>query len=72
MPSRPLTREELEILRRSAAATGQLPRDQLSWLIAETDRLLVEREKVNVIVEGLKGPWPELRRALNELHRLVQ
>lgn len=69
---RPLTRSELEILRRSAAASGQLPGDQLVWLIGETDRLLLERDQITAIVDGLKGPWPEVRQALNELDRLLR
>ena len=72
MTDRQLTRPELEILRRSACASGGLPSDQLAWLIGEADRLLVERERIDELVSDLRGPWPELRRVLNELHGVLR
>jgi hypothetical protein len=68
---RPLTKPEVENLRRSVGATGQLPRDQLDRLIEETARLLEERDKLVRLVAELSPPWGELRGALNEIHRLL-
>jgi len=47
-----LTRPEVEILRRSVGASGQLPRDQLDRLLAETATLLEEREQ---FAGGVRG-----------------
>jgi len=69
--TKPLSRSELEILRRSVGASGQLAPDQLLRLIGEAERLVIEREQVASLVRELQGPWPELRRVLNELQRLV-
>jgi hypothetical protein len=71
MATRRITRPELEIMRRSVGAAGGLPRDQVERLITETDRLLVERQRMAELVDGLRGPWPELRRVLNDLHAVL-
>jgi len=68
---RRITRPELEILRRSVGASGGLPRDQVERLIAETEQLLVERQRMADLIEDLRGPWPELRRVLNDLHAVL-
>ena len=69
---RRITRPELEILRRSVGASGGLPRDQVERLIAETEQLLVERQHMADLIEDLRGPWPELRRVLNDLHAVLR
>ena len=66
-----LTRPEVEILRRSVGASGQLPRDQLDRLLDETAILLEEREKLTRLFEDLSLPWRDVRGTLNELHRLL-
>ena len=66
-----LTRPEVEILRRSVGASGQLPRDQLDRLLDETAILLEEREKLARLFEDLSPPWRDVRGTLNELHRLL-
>lgn len=66
-----LTRSEVEVLRRSVAASGQLPRDQLDRLLGETARLLEEQEVVAVALAEIGRPWRDVRVALNELHRIV-
>lgn len=66
-----LTRPEVEILRRSVGASGQLPRDQLDRLQDETAILLEEREKLAQLFEELSPPWRDVRGTLNELHRLL-
>lgn len=69
---RPLTRPELEILRRSVGASGGLPADQIQRLIRDADELLVEREAVEALLRELGATWSELRRVLNELHAAVK
>lgn len=66
-----LTRPEVEILRRSVGASGQLPRDQLDRLLDETAILLEEREKLARLFADLSPPWRDVRGTLNELHRLL-
>lgn len=66
-----LTRTEVEILRRSVGASGQLPRGELDRLLAETVRLLAEREALAEVLDGLGPSWRDLRRALNDLHRVL-
>lgn len=66
-----LTRPEVEILRRSVGASGQLPRDQLDRLMDETATLLEEREQLARLFEELSPPWRDVRGTLNELHRLL-
>ena len=68
---RPLTKPEVENLRRSVGATGQLPWDQLDRLLEETARLLDERDHLVHLVEDLTPPWGDLRGSLNEIHRLL-
>jgi hypothetical protein len=65
-----LSRPEVEILRRSVGASGQLPRDQLDRLLDETAILLEEREHLARLFEDLSPPWRDVRGTLNELHRL--
>lgn len=65
-----LTRPELEILRRSAACGG-LPDAELTRLLAETARLLHEREELADVAARLTGPWRDVRQALNDLHRVL-
>ena len=69
---RRITRPELENLRRSIGASGGLAPDQLERLIADTERLLVERQHMAHLIEGLRGLWPELRRVLNDLHSVLR
>lgn len=72
MPARPrLSSHELEILRRSARASGGLPLDQLEWLLGETRRLLEERREMRALLAQLRTPWPHLRRVLNELRAVL-
>ncbi len=66
-----LTRPEVEILRRSVGASGQLPRDQLDRLLDEAAILLGEREQLARLFEDLSPPWRDVRGMLNELHRLL-
>lgn len=69
--ARRLTRPEVEILRRSVGASGQLPRDQVERLLDELARLLEEREAAARLVAQLAPPWRDVRGALNELHRVL-
>ena len=67
-----ITSPELEILRRSAAASRGLPHDQLTWLLGETARLLAERERMLQLIDDLRGPWPQLRKTLNDLNAILR
>jgi len=66
-----LTRPEVEILRRSVGASGQLPRDQLDRLLEETAILLEERKQLARLFDDLSPLWRDVRGTLNELHRLL-
>lgn len=66
-----MTRTEVEILRRSVGASGQLPRAELDRVLAETVRLLAEREALVEVLDGLGPSWRDLRGALNDLHRVL-
>lgn len=66
-----LTVHELERLRRSVAATGQLPRDQIERLLEQAQLLVCEREAVLGALASLGPPWNDARRALNTLHRAL-
>lgn len=68
---RRLSKPELEILRRSVGASGQLPRDQVERLLDEVALLLDEREKVELLVAELAPPWRDVRGALNEIHNVL-
>lgn len=63
---------ELENLRRSLGASGGLPKDQVERLVVELDRLLAERRRMAMLVADLRGSWPELRRALNDLNAVLR
>ena len=69
---RRLSKPEIEILRRSVGASGQLPRDQVERLLDEVALLLHEREEVEHLVAQLAPPWRDVRGALNEIHRVLQ
>jgi hypothetical protein len=68
---RRIGRPEFEIMRRGVGASGGLPLDQVERLVAETDRLVVERQRVVELVDGLRGPWPDLGRVLNDLQAVL-
>ena len=67
-PDVPLTRHDVDILRRSLAASGQLSRDQLDWVLAESRRLLDERAQLVEVLDRLSPAWKDVRSVLNELH----
>jgi hypothetical protein len=72
MATAPLTRPQLVSMRQSVAATRSLPAGQIEQLIDELDWLMSERAKVVAVMSELSaGPWPEMRRLLNDLTRTV-
>lgn len=66
---RPIQLHDVEILRRSLVAGG-LPATEVTWMLEELQRLLIERNQIHEILSSLGAPWAEVRRELNELHRL--
>ena len=67
---KPVQSHDLAILRRSLTA-GPLPTDQTEWLIAETARLVLDRDQIAEAVGRLSEPWADVRSVLNEIHRLL-
>jgi hypothetical protein len=65
-----MTLSELEITRRSAAMAPLSPM-AVNQLLADMQRLLLERERITAIVANLPSTMGSLREALNELHRVV-
>jgi hypothetical protein len=62
---------EIESYRRSLAMADNLPRPEVERVLAECERLLIERVKVERILAELRPAWGGARRALNELHRVL-
>ncbi len=67
-----LTRTTIERMRRSLAMSPKLPADQVEWLLDEVERLTADREHLEWTIKRLRGPWADVRAALDELHRLVE
>lgn len=59
-------------MRRSLGMSPALPTDQLGWVLDEAERLLRDRARLAELERRLRGPWREVRAALNELHGLVE
>jgi hypothetical protein len=70
-PTTPITRHDLDILSRSLAASGQLSRDQVAWVLTESRRLLEERAELARVLHRLGPPWHDVRSVLNELHAVL-
>ncbi len=66
-----ITLSELESLRRSQAM-APLSGSQVSALIDACDALLREREQITAIVGTLPNSFTAVRKALNDLHRLLR
>ncbi|MBA2636115.1 MAG: hypothetical protein H0U83_05445, partial [Sphingomonas sp.] len=64
-------REELEDIRRSLAIGNGLPPSQIEAVVDACDQLLIERERIEAILQQLGPAWTDARAALNELHRLL-
>jgi len=71
-PAYPLTPAELEAMRRSIAACGSLPRDQLDRLLAEALLLAREREELEALWAEVAPPWGEVRVAMNRIDRILR
>ena len=65
-----MTLSELEITRRSAAMAPLSP-TAVNQLLADMQRLLLERERITAIVANLPPTMGSLRESLNELHRVL-
>jgi hypothetical protein len=63
---------EVESVRRSLAMSPTLPADVLDDLVATCARLLAERAQIERILAELGPAWGGARRALNELHRVLE
>ena len=48
------------------------PADRVRWLLDEAERMVAGREQFVWTTKRLRGPWQDLREALNELHRLAE
>lgn len=68
---RRLTSSDIAAMRRSLAMSPSLPAEQLAWLLDEADRLVTDRARLAELTRRLRGPWSDVRTALNELHRLT-
>jgi hypothetical protein len=68
---RPITRPDIEVMRRSLAMASHLSNEQTRWILDEADRLLDERARIDAVVARLAPPWADVRVVLNELHRLT-
>jgi hypothetical protein len=66
-----LTRTTVERMRRSLAMSTTLPSDQVEWLLDEVERLTADREHLEWTIKRLRGPWEDVRAALNEMHHLT-
>jgi hypothetical protein len=64
-------RHELDGLRRSLAIGGTLTRADIESLIDACDALLAQRAAVERILGELGPSWASARRALNELHNVL-
>lgn len=62
--------DRFEGLRRSAACAHLSP-NQVSELVEITAGLIDERRAIRDLLHGLPDSFGEVRRALNELHRVV-
>lgn len=67
---RRLTSSDIAAMRRSLAMSPSLPSEQLAWLLDEAERLVVDRAELAELTRRLRGPWSDVRAALNDLHRL--
>ena len=65
-------REELDGIRRSLAIGNGLPPSQIELVVDLCDRLLLERERIEAILQQLGPAWTDARAALNELHAVLR
>ena len=49
----------------------QLPADRVRWLLDEAERMAADWEQFVWTTKRLRGPWQDVRAALNELDHLV-
>ena len=68
--ARVLKSHEVESLRRSQALAPLSP-GHVHELIESCDQMAREREAILRILSSLPANWLEVRKALNELHRIV-
>ena len=68
---RPLTSTDIVRMKRSLAMSPQLPVDQVRWLLDEAERMVADWDQLVWTTKRLRGPWQDVRAALNELHRLA-
>ncbi len=66
----PLSVEEIEGLRRSAAMSA-LPASQVDELLATAAELARRQREIAKVLHSLGSRWPSVRAALNELAKLT-